>query len=103
MIEVLKLHHLEDAYVFYPRSSLARKNLEQFLQEKGIRHQVCDLYQTEFQKPEPVPHLEEIDEIVFTSPSTVRGFIEVFGAVPRDKKLTCIGPVTEQFLKKSFL
>ncbi|HEX2579128.1 MAG TPA: uroporphyrinogen-III synthase [Rhabdochlamydiaceae bacterium] len=101
VIEVLKHQDLRNAYIFYPRSSLARKKLEHYLSSRAVRHQICDLYETVFQKPEPVPDFEKIDEIIFTSPSTVKGFVAVFGAIPANKKLTCIGPITEEELKKS--
>jgi uroporphyrinogen-III synthase len=100
VIELLNQQDLTDAYVLYPRSSLARKKLENFFIERQVRYQVCDLYETQFQKLEPVPNLTDIKEIVFTSPTTVRGFLEIFGQLPHDKKLTCIGPVTEEELRK---
>ena len=101
VIELLKTQDLHDAYIFYPRSSLARKKLESYMIARGIRHQICDLYETIFQKPEPIPDFTKIDEIIFTSPSTIKGFIAAFGAIPSNKKLTCIGPITEEELKKS--
>ncbi|HUD01320.1 MAG TPA: uroporphyrinogen-III synthase [Rhabdochlamydiaceae bacterium] len=100
VIELLKAQDLHDAYIFYPRSTLARKKLEKFMVDRGIRHQVCDLYETVFQKPKPFPDFSTIDEIIFTSPSTVKGFIAAFGAISSNKKLTCIGPITEEELKK---
>lgn len=100
MIELLRSQDLNDAYIFYPRSSLARKNLENFMIQQGIRHQICDLYTTVFQKPDPLPDLAQFDEIIFTSPSTVKAFLAVFGSIPRDKKLTCIGSITVEELKK---
>jgi len=101
VIELLKHQDLHDAYVFYPRSSLARKKLEHYLISRAVRHQICDLYETIFQKPEPVPDFAKIDEIIFTSPSTVKGFVAAFGAIPANKKLSCIGPITEAELKKT--
>ncbi|HUD00750.1 MAG TPA: uroporphyrinogen-III synthase [Rhabdochlamydiaceae bacterium] len=100
VINLLKTQDLHDAYIFYPRSTLARKKLEKFMIDRGTRHQVCELYETVFQKPEPFPDFSTIDEIIFTSPSTVKGFIAAFGAIPSNKKLTCIGPITEEELKK---
>lgn len=100
VIELLKMLDLDNGYVLYPRSTLARKKLEDFLIKRGIRHQVCDLYDTVLQKPHPIPSLDAVQEIVFTSPSTVKGFIAAFGELPKGKKLTCIGPVTENELKK---
>jgi uroporphyrinogen-III synthase len=102
MIELLKTQDLHNAYLFYPRSLLARKKLERYLVNRGVRHQTCDLYETVFQKPVPVPDLTQVDEIIFTSPSTVKGFMAAFGAIPSNKKLTCIGPITEEELKKIY-
>lgn len=99
MIDLLKMQDMKEANVLYPRSAIARKCLEQFLAQQGIRHQIWDLYTTVFQKPLPLPDLNLVDEIIFTSPSTVRGFIEAFGPLPLDKKLTCIGPITQAELE----
>jgi uroporphyrinogen-III synthase len=46
-----------------------------------------------------VPNLAAFDEIVFTSPSTIEAFLAIFGALPRDKILTPVGPVTEAALR----
>jgi uroporphyrinogen-III synthase len=100
VIALLRMIDLEDAYILLPHSALARKLLEDFLVQRGIRHQVCDLYDTFTQKNEPLPNLEEIDEIIFTSPSTVRAFVEIFSRIPDNKTLTCIGPVTQQELTR---
>ena len=98
IIELLSSLNLNSAYLFYPRSSLARDHLQNYLNEQKISHQICDLYETVFQKPTPVPDLSTIREIIFTSPSTVKAFIAAFGQIPQGKKLTCIGPITEQAL-----
>ena len=101
MIALLQGLDLKDTYILYPRSSIARPLLGNYLLEAGIRHITCDLYETIFLKPDPLPHLTDFDEIVFTSPSTVKAFMAVFGAIPQHLKLTCIGPITEETLKKS--
>lgn len=95
LIEELK------GYFFLPRSRLARSVLTDFMTEKKIPFFVLDLYDTVFQKLEPVPKLDDFDEIVFTSPSTVDGFLRIYGKLPTDKKLTAIGPITEQALFSS--
>lgn len=92
---------IENGYLFYPRSSQARSIIENFLIEKEIRHQICNLYSPEESKKEISFNLDEFDEIVFTSPSTVRAFIKLFTTIPRDKKITCIGPVTEEAYRLS--
>ncbi len=95
IVELLKTMPLEKPYVFLPRSSLSRPVLVDYFKERGIRFLACDLYDTATQILEPKPDLDAVDEIVFTSPSTVYAFIEIFGALPKGKKLTTIGPVTE--------
>lgn len=84
------------ADVFYPRSSLARPFLSNYLMEKNITHELLDLYDTVYQEPIPKPSLEEIEEIVFTSPSTVDGFFKIFEQIPEGIKVSFQGPVTER-------
>jgi uroporphyrinogen-III synthase len=87
-------------YFFIPRSKQARSFLTDFLKEQKIPFYTLDLYSTLFQRLEPVPILDDFDEIVFTSPSTVQGFLLIYGNLPKEKKLTAIGPITEAALKK---
>lgn len=103
LIEELASLDLEDAYVFLPRSSLSRPVLIDFLQKRVIRHQACDLYDTLAHAIEPRPDLNMIDEIVFTSPSTVEAFYSLFGFIPKEKKLVVSGPITEEALKRRLL
>lgn len=100
IIEAFEPYDLTNAYVFMPRSSRARPQLFQHFQHNKIHVRACDLYDTLVQKLDPVPNLHDIDEIVFTSPSTVEGFKEIFGALPKNKKLIAIGPITEEALLK---
>lgn len=96
VIALLETLSLEKANLFYPRSKLARPHLAEYLEKRNVSAYLLDLYEPVFQKPEPVPDLEQFDEIVFTSPSTVEGFVRIFGALLRDKKLTAIGPITKK-------
>jgi uroporphyrinogen-III synthase len=94
MIELFKAQDLQNAYLFYPRSSLARKVLDEYLQTRHVRCSACSLYDTVPQCLEPVPVLEDFDEIVFTSPSTVDAFLRIYDNLPKNIKLTAIGPIT---------
>ncbi|HEY2811430.1 MAG TPA: uroporphyrinogen-III synthase [Rhabdochlamydiaceae bacterium] len=89
----------DDAYFLLPRSSLSRSLLTKYLDKRKVAYFVCDLYDTHVQRKGPLPHLRDFDEIVFTSPSTVRAFIKIFGALPTDKILTPIGPITMHCLQ----
>lgn len=99
VIELLMLQDLKHAYILVPRSSQARPQIQLFLEKYGIRHQLCDLYDTVPKVPKVLPDLSTVDEIVFTSPTTVDAFIQVFGTLPADKQLTSIGPVTEEKIR----
>lgn len=102
LVQLLNKLDIEDAYFFLPRSVLSRPVLARYFVEREIRFQACDLYDTKTLKASPVPDLKQIDEIVFTSPSTVKGFMEIFGALPHDKKLLAIGPITENALREVY-
>lgn len=90
-------------YFFIPRSRLARSALTDFLEKNQIPFYALDLYDTHFQKLEPVPNLNQFDEIIFTSPSTVKGFLRIYGKLPKGKKLTAIGPITEREILNELL
>jgi uroporphyrinogen-III synthase len=100
IIQLLEGEPLTNAFIFYPRSSLARKSLEVFFRKKKILYHPFELYHTKHQKITPTPDFSLIEEIVFTSPSTVRGFFTIFNFFPYEKKLTCIGPITKKELQK---
>lgn len=98
LIEILSPLDLEEAYLFLPRSSLSRPLLSRFLQERDIRHQTCDIYDTLPQRPDPLPDLHHFDEIIFTSPSTVNAFFQLFAKIPFGKRIGVKGPITQSAL-----
>jgi uroporphyrinogen-III synthase len=100
MIELLETMELAHAYLFWPRSASARSVIEEYLTRRKVPFCALDLYETKEQQLKPVPDLNEFDEIVFTSPTTVEAFLKIFGILPRDKKLTPIGPVTAAVLER---
>ena len=60
----------------------------------------CALYDTVTYLPTPQLNLVEFDEIIFTSPSTVDAFVEIFRELPSDINLIAIGPITEDYLSE---
>ncbi len=96
LIEEMQKHSWEGAYIFYPRSSLARPLLLNYLQNNKIACEVLDLYDTLPQMLTPVPCLEEIDEILFTSPSTIKAFFAIFPSIPDRIKTAFQGSVTKK-------
>lgn len=85
---------------FWPRSALARPVLTDFWKEHKFRYRDCVLYDTELQQPFPPPNLASFQEIVFTSPSTVQGFLNIWGAFPEGIRLNAIGPITQAALRE---
>lgn len=98
IIQLLDKKDLSRAFIFWPHSAQARPLLKEYLEKRCVRFCECFLYDTLPQRPEPIPNLAQIDEIVFTSASTVDAFLQYFGRIPNDKKLKPMGPVTENYL-----
>jgi len=100
VVDLLKTMDLSGTFLFWPRSALARPVVTDYLTNEKVPFYALDLYETKWQRPEPVPDLADFDEIVFTSPTTVDAFLNIFGTLPKDKRLTPIGPVTEKALQR---
>lgn len=82
--------------VLYPKSSLARPLLRQYLETSGAYAYTLDLYDTLFQKPEVSFSWDEIETVMFTSSSTVTGFFQIFSEIPSHVKVMFQGPITKQ-------
>lgn len=100
LIDLLDQEDLEDAYIFLPRSSRSRPVLVRYFMGRNLRFQAVDIYDTITQRPEIEIDMELVKEIIFTSPSTVEAFVELFGALPQGKQWTAIGPITQNHLDK---
>lgn len=89
----------KNSYVFWPHSSKSRPVLKEFFEKNFIPYQNCVLYEPQIHLPPHIPPLETIDEVVFTSPSTVKAFLSHFSYFPIHLHLTAIGPITAHFLE----
>ncbi|MCM8792505.1 MAG: uroporphyrinogen-III C-methyltransferase [Candidatus Omnitrophica bacterium] len=80
--------------IFLPRSDIADKGLKKGLEELGAEVISCVAYKNVI--PDNLPDLDFdfFDEIMFTSPSTVRNFIKRYGRPSSRIKIRCIGEVT---------
>ncbi|MBJ7449379.1 MAG: uroporphyrinogen-III synthase [Parachlamydiales bacterium] len=86
--------------VFYPCSALARTVIQEGLDDLKINYDKFVIYDTIFNKPMPLPNIKIFSKIVFTSPSTVQSFLEIWPTIPWEKEIIAIGPVTKAFLQK---
>jgi uroporphyrinogen-III synthase len=99
IVQMLSTKSFVNSWIFWPHSSLSRPILSNYFNERNIRYTECVLYHTKTAQIDlPFPGLENIDEIFFTSPSTVDAYMELFGKLPSDKTLTAIGPITSRKL-----
>lgn len=98
IIEILQGLSLEKAYLFWPHSSLSRSLIPNWLDDQGIKYRDCVFYDTHLERPKDLPCLDIVQEIVFTSPSTIDAFLLCYRSIPQDKILTCQGEVTEKYL-----
>ncbi len=89
--------------IFYPKSSLARPLLLHFLTQRYPEVWNCDLYDTHCICPPSIPNLEEVQELVFTSSSSVNSFFEIYKEVPSHLRLIFKSKICEKkfFEKKS--
>ncbi len=102
MLALLETVDLSSATLCYPRSSLARPLLADYLQNKSAF--VIDLYETDYVQPGALPSLDEIDEISFASSSCVEGFSRAYGKeLPSEKKLSFQGRLTAETCIKAFM
>ncbi len=97
VIEVLSQLDLEGAHALWPHSGQARTLISDYLKSQNVRCTECILYNVMFTQPANSIDLHAFDEIFFTSPSTVEGFLKIFRELPLDK-CRAIGPVTEKCL-----
>lgn len=100
LIDLLELKDLSDSYIFLPASSKARSFLRNALRKRSVRMQVCDLYDTKTNFPQKKIDLSNFRKVIFSSPSTIDAFLEVFGKKPEGLSLESTGPITAQYLDK---
>ena len=93
--------------VLFPRADIAPEGLETRFREKGWTPVRVDAYRTRYLDELPAEAREAledaaVDAVVFTSASTVEGFVHMAG-VPRGPSVVCIGPVTADAARRAGL
>jgi uroporphyrinogen III methyltransferase/synthase len=87
--------------IFLLRSNLADKGLKKGLSKLGFKVTSCIAYRN--QMPTNLPDLDGFDEIMFTSPSTVRNFKKRYKKIPQKVKVKYIGEVTKREVRRQFI
>jgi uroporphyrinogen-III synthase len=88
-----------DGRVLSARADIATDELDDGLRRKGWAVDRVDAYRTRFPRSLPADvraalRAGDVDAVMFTSASTVRGFVRALGAVKGNPRVVCIGPVT---------
>ncbi len=96
LIELFSTVALGGSRMLLPRSDLADKGLTKALQQQGAEVTAVMAYRNIMADNLPDLDLSFFNEIMFTSPSTVRSFKKRYGNVPAGITITCIGKVTEK-------
>jgi uroporphyrinogen III methyltransferase/synthase len=82
-----------------PQSAIASAELPDGLVDGGAEIEKLTIYKTIEVEPADVD-FDHIDQILFTSGSTVRTFVKRFGPPPPHTKVYCLGPPTQAEAKK---
>lgn len=101
LIACIQEQNLKHPKFFWPHSALSRRVIPNYCQKKMIPLIDLILYDTLPNLPDPIPDLQDFDEIIFTSPSSVEGFLNVYGCLPETCQLTPIGPITADALRRN--
>jgi len=98
----------EGTRVLFPRALEAREVLPEGLRKRGVRVDVVPAYQTVTGPGDPAVlerlRAGEADAVTFTSPSTVRGFLELTGGLDlTDLVVAVIGPIAAKAARSAGL
>lgn len=100
VIEELPSLSLDQDFIFWPHAAGSRPVIPNALKARQLTFVECVLYDTLPLYPDHKPSLQEFDEIIFTSPSTVDAFLAIFESFPSHATLKSIGPITRSHLEK---
>lgn len=98
LVALFKAEAVPKGAIFLPCSELALPVIERGLTELGHRVDKVTVYRNVPRESAPAVDLAYVDEVVFTSPSTVRVFQSFFPSPPARLKLTPIGDQTRRVL-----
>lgn len=100
LIEKFKNIDLKGKKIFLPRSDISDKGLGKALENLGAICATSIAYKNVMPRGLPELDLKFFDEIIFTSPSTVRNFKKRYGKLTKRIKVRCIGGVTLKEAKR---
>ena len=84
--------------VLIPRSNIALPIIHNGLRALGFDVETITAYKNQMPANPIKVNLDDVDKIIFTSPSTVDNFVKIYGKIPDGKILETRGVVTEKRL-----
>ena len=90
----------ERGAVLIPRSDKALQIIPDGLRKLGYDVTTLVAYENKINHTARRINMDDVDTIIFTSPSTIDAFIALYGAIPEGKNIVCRGRVTEAHLKE---
>ena len=100
LVDEFKKVDLAGKKLFMPRSDISDKGLAKAFEALGAEVTASFAYRNVMPEGLPDLDLKFFNEIMFTSPSTVRNFIKRYKSVPRNVRIKCIGGVTLKEAKR---
>ncbi len=91
---------IKNQKIFMPHSNISDKGLKEALEKQGAKVKSIVVYKNVANKNLPDLDLGFFDEIMFTSPSGVRNFVERYGRPPGGVTVRCIGEATRAQAEK---
>lgn len=86
--------------IIYPHSSLSPEDIPLALQELGFSVKSFVAYKNVMPEHPRLVNLNHFKRIVFTSPSTIDNFIELYGKLPENTEFITRGPITQNHLEE---
>ncbi|MFQ5866898.1 MAG: uroporphyrinogen-III C-methyltransferase [bacterium] len=94
IVEAFRNFDIRGKNILIPRSNLAGNYLSKALEDLGANVDTITVYRNIKPKVSKI-NLDDIEEIIFTSPSTVNNFMKEYKKLPRRVKVKCIGEITQ--------
>ena len=98
--EYLFICQYETPMIYFPHSSLTPEDLPKALNELGYHVTSIVAYNNVMPKNPRRVNINHFKRIIFTSPSTIDHFIELYGKLPEDTEFITRGPVTQAHLEE---
>ncbi len=99
-VEIKRAFKLKGKSIIFPRSSLSNPYLKKNLQKTGAKVDEIVVYENIKPAKKELPK-DKIDQVIFTSPSTLNNFLADYGQIPKEWTILAKGKRTQLELKKA--